>query len=356
MAYTRDTNRLFVGNISNLATTVESQQQTLGGTLVGNKYLGYIDSKPPHNVTLEEGRSNGEPLNLESDTGSGENAQKALLLSDSLYRSYNFLNEEGNGPVKTNDNKWQRLSFYNPKYDAYDGDYMYDIYRNALILFDHNIKPSTDNIEEPTETLATIGGKRKTPLQPRRPKDTSDQTAALKTVEKHTTDMYGDGYVLLYNVIPDGETLTFTDKTFNHSTGECESSNDTLATNFSYNVIKLNSIPPEILVKVLDSNYFTQNNSQISLNLGGVISNITDIPETSLNNAVLVYNAVDNKITSSKLVLDPTIDVNLNALNYLSDWDVDNKGTVNEYIDTLLETINNQSADIKTLNANINKL
>ena len=29
---------------------------------------------------------------------------------------------------------------YNEKYDAYNGDYLYDAYNNALIIFDNNIK------------------------------------------------------------------------------------------------------------------------------------------------------------------------------------------------------------------------
>ena len=39
LAYTRDTNRLFIGNLSEKLK--DTQQQTLGGVLAGNKYLGY---------------------------------------------------------------------------------------------------------------------------------------------------------------------------------------------------------------------------------------------------------------------------------------------------------------------------
>ena len=38
LIYARDTNRVFVGNFS--PKLAENQQQTIGGVLVGNKYLG----------------------------------------------------------------------------------------------------------------------------------------------------------------------------------------------------------------------------------------------------------------------------------------------------------------------------
>ena len=41
---TRDTNRVFLGNFSDVLKN-KPQQQTLGGVLSGNKYLGYVDSK-----------------------------------------------------------------------------------------------------------------------------------------------------------------------------------------------------------------------------------------------------------------------------------------------------------------------
>lgn len=237
LAYTRDTNRLFVGNISEKLKG--EQQQTLGGTLTGNKYLGYIDSRK--NYTESD---NGTPLAL---TGEG-----GLLLEESAYRSYNFTNIDENGKIKpTEDKKWQRLSFYNEKYDAYDGDIMYDIYRNALILFDHNIKPEDGT----TAGTATIGGKRKTPLMARFSDELEDDlSSAQKNVKQHTADMYGDGYVLLYNVIPDGDTLTFAPRSF--SEDGVYDNKDEAAANYSQNVIKVNKVPSAAIIDALDTDFF----------------------------------------------------------------------------------------------------
>jgi hypothetical protein len=213
LAYTRDTGRVFVGSLTD--SRESNQQITFGGTLVGNKYLGFVDSKRVIDKNYGDNKSNGTPLNLAEPTGD----DAGLLTAGSQYRSYNFANSASTGPQSTSDGKWPRLSFYNSKYDAYDGDYMYDVYRNALILFDHNIKPSKNPGEtnykdtEPTKNTTTLQGKRKTPLIARE-LENGESTTALETVKKHTEDMYGDGYVLFYNVIPDGETLTFTDRSF----------------------------------------------------------------------------------------------------------------------------------------------
>jgi hypothetical protein len=45
LAFTRDTARVFAGNFTNLEFKEDSEAVT-GGSLVGNKYLGIIDSKP----------------------------------------------------------------------------------------------------------------------------------------------------------------------------------------------------------------------------------------------------------------------------------------------------------------------
>lgn len=235
LAWTRDTNRLFVGNISE--DLKPTQQQTLGGVLSGNKYLGYIDSRNQDKITLE-------PEILFESTENGEN--KGLLSQDSLYRSYNFIDDSGNLKI-TEDKKWPKFTYYNKKYDAYDGDYMYDTYRNALILFDHNISNEKviDNI------------KHKTPLYPLYEDESSDISEGKKIVHNFTKDMYGDGYVLLYNIVPDGETITFKPKNFN-------SDSDTKL-NYSYNVIKINNVPSESLVSALDINLFKNEDGKIKL-------------------------------------------------------------------------------------------
>lgn len=343
LAYTRDTGRVFVGSLTNESAPVN--QITFGGTLVGNKYLGAIDSKRVYNKTYgdeNDNINNGTPLNLSTRTGNSEKGVEGLLLENSLYRSYNFLANGSNTPQTTSDGKWARLSFYNPKYDAYDGDFMYDIYRNALILFDHNIKPSTENYpNQPSANSSKVGGKRKTPLQPRVLKD-GTTSEALKTVKKHTEDMYGDGYVLLYNVIPDGETLTFTDRQFDKDTGACSSTNDTLATNFSYNVIKLNKVPVNVLKEALDPEFFIipedGATTKISLNTSKVNSSFTIDDSNCPNNAILTYDKERKTIVPVAYTLTKTgqAAINVDAIEKLTDWGTEIK-TVKEYVDSKFE-------------------
>jgi hypothetical protein len=262
-----------------------------------------------------------------------------------------------NTPQTTSDGKWARLSFYNPKYDAYDGDFMYDIYRNALILFDHNIKPSTENYtNQPTASSSKVGGKRKTPLQPRILKD-GTTTEALKTVKKHTEDMYGDGYVLLYNVIPDGDTLTFTDRQFDNDSGECSSTNDTLATNFSYNVIKLNKVPVNVLKEALDEKYFIipeeGATTKITLNTANVNGSINIDDSNCPNNAILTYDKergiVPVSFTLTKTGSDP---INANGVEWLKDWSADN-GTVKSYIDGRVDNFITSSELINAIKSEV---
>lgn len=343
LAYTRDTGRVFVGSLTNESAPVN--QITFGGTLVGNKYLGAIDSKRVYNKIYgdeDDNINNGTPLNLSTRTGNSEKGVEGLLLENSLYRSYNFLANDSNTPQTTSDGKWARLSFYNPKYDAYDGDFMYDIYRNALILFDHNIKPSTENYpNQPSANSSKVGGKRKTPLQPRVLKD-GTTSEALKTVKKHTEDMYGDGYVLLYNVIPDGETLTFADRQFDKDTGACSSTNDTLATNFSYNVIKLNKVPVNVLKEALDPEFFIipedGATTKISLNTSKVNSSFTIDDSNCPNNAILTYDKERKTIVPVAYTLTKTGPnaINVDAVEKLADWGTEIK-TVKEYVDSKFE-------------------
>ena len=233
LGYTRDTNRLFVGNISESLSG--QQQQTPGGTLTGNKYLGFIDSR---NV---EDLSDSTPLSLPS-----------LLGSSSIYRSYNFSGDATKQPEITEDKKWQKMPYYNVNYDAYDGDYMYDAYRNALILFDHNITPSNNPSISSGKLSPTMRGKRKTIFESRFSGKTLE--GGEQTVNAHTEDMYGDGYVLFYNVIPDGDTLTFANKSFDKNGKD---NNEANANNYSYNIIKINRVPARLIMDTLDSSHFS---------------------------------------------------------------------------------------------------
>ena len=143
LAFTRDTGRIFVGNYSDKEYDSSIMlPETRGGILAGNKYLGYIDSKPLS--WWKQGNVESRPLNYDTTTSwiSEENKtpskeaftlESSMLGKDSKYR--NKKAKDGN----KYDGKWERDAVYNEKYDAYNGDYVYDMYQNAIILFDKNI-------------------------------------------------------------------------------------------------------------------------------------------------------------------------------------------------------------------------
>lgn len=244
--YTRDTNRVFIGNFTDKQEFLldddgnQQIQQTLGGTLVGNKYLGFIDSKPPYNST-----SNTAPRSLSEkqtfETANSSFTMGGCLTDNSDFRTYSYVSNDGNS-IKTEDGKWSRQSFYNEKYDAYDGDYMYDVYRNALIIFDHNIKPTEGDLTNKTRIRSTIASIQGEPAD------------SLQLVNKHTKDMYGDGYVCLYNIIPDGDTLTFDERGFNTKTGQAT----TTSKNYTQNIVKVQKVYANAIENALDSRQFTK--------------------------------------------------------------------------------------------------
>ena len=290
LGYTRDTNRLFVGNISEDLNG--KQQQTPGGVLTGNKYLGFIDSR---DASLGENK----PLSLDT-----------LLSSNSMYRTYNFSDDEASSLIYTEDKKWQRLPFYNEKYDAYDGDYVYDIYRNAIVLFDHNIKSSNNpvftEVAGQEQLQYKMHGKRKTVLEPRFA-ESVENDKGRETVYQHTSDMYGDGYVLFYNVIPDGDTLTFAPKSFDENGVD---KNEDGSNNYSYNIIKINRIPASLVGETLDPKHFqlstTSEGGVVQLNSNWV-SKFDNIPGNNFENAldnhvVIVKKENDNIALSSSTV------------------------------------------------------
>lgn len=304
LGYTRDTNRLFVGNISEDLNG--KQQQTPGGVLTGNKYLGFVDSR-------DSALGENKPLSLDT-----------LLSSDSLYRTYNFSDDEASSLIYTEDKKWQRLPYYNEKYDAYDGDYVYDIYRNAIVLFDHNISannnPDFAEINGQEQLQHKMHGKRKTVLEPRFV-DSVENNRGRETVYQHTSDMYGDGYVLFYNVIPDGDTLTFASKSFDENGID---KNEDGVNNYSYNIIKINRLPASLVGETLDPKHFqlstTTEGGVIQLNSDWV-SKFDGIPsnnfENAIDNHVVIVKKENNNIalSSSSVNIDDLtwISTNLNS-------------------------------------------
>lgn len=290
LAYTRDTNRVFVGNFTTDNTFLyatpyaedknQKIQQTVGGTLTGNKYLGYIDTKPPFNNF----NSDAKPISLTEDSSYlidddgmlSTVVSKGALVDGSDFRSYEFTpDEDSKNCVLTEDGKWSRQSFYNEKYDAYDGDYMYDIYRNALIVFDHNIKPTTDE-EGPTDSEVQ-STRRRSKLVPLETDNKVDgDTTAQNSVYEHTLDMYGDGYVCIYNVVPDGDTLTFQERKFSNTTGIPEKGN------YTQNAIKVQKVYAGAMIGALDKDCF-----ELTTNNATNVEQITLTPSQEFDNISL---------------------------------------------------------------------
>lgn len=326
LACTRDTNRVFVGNFSDITG---EQQKTVGGSIVGNKYLGFIDSK--NLPTNSDATINGIPKPLSSTSNNG------LLEDESDLRCYFHIKDPAVDAKKcepTEDGKWPKQSYYNSKYDAYDGDYMYDLYRNALIIFDHNIKPSVANNNGeisggslPSQSSAK-NTRHTTPLIPYKGGDAS--------VEKFTADMYGDGYVLLYNVIPDGETLTFSEKTFVQNTGI----NSTNPGNYSQNIITLKDIPVDKIMEKLDSTYFKKAGNLITLQKVAGGDSEDNVPGDGENNEINIISSyslgnIYNKVVSPKKIM--ASDANGRIL--------EDSGISYDELKTLLDNTNNETGE-----------
>ena len=321
LAYTRDTNRLFIGNLSDKLNG--NQQQTLGGVLAGNKYLGYIDSRNNNDET------DTQPLPLSNISSTNK---EELLLENSSYRSYEFV-DANNKLISTEDRKWPRLSYYNEEYDAYDGDIMYDVYRNAIILFDHNIVPG--NI------VPDASPKHKTPLNARFEGQDVEDIEEKRVVKKFTEDMYGNGYVLLYNVIPDGETLTFEPRNFT----------EIGTPNYSQNVIKVNKVPSSAIIDALDGNIFTTNsNGLISFSVG-FSDKLDELPSFTIDNpaSYILINDGTNSIIQSDLSVGELREISEGIANLDTTLD-----TIERDITTNKNDISILKADIVALKENIN--
>lgn len=116
LAFTRDSGRLFVGDNSDESEAHKKLQRTVGGILTGNKYLGKIDTR---DSSIENEIGLDSKFKLKSDDFSAS--------------SIDDLTEE-------NWIRWNRASHYSKKYDAMNGDLLYDVNENSLILFDESVK------------------------------------------------------------------------------------------------------------------------------------------------------------------------------------------------------------------------
>ena len=254
LAFTRDTGRVFVGDITDRDNG--NWQSTVGGSLVGNKYIGFVDSRPLVNFS-----DNASPLaytHRTTQTGTFENGvifEEGVLGPKSKFRireSYNPIKGTTN-PIQDPYNEenqtyanWDRTATYNYKLNAYTGDYFFDIYQNALVLVDHRIKKDYDQVVEGREhqtfltddgtevdvvadTEKAINIQRRTPIQ-NYVHPNADSTNSNK--------IYGDGYVIMRIVEPDNQTIRFKPRDFGLNGLPTDGSN-----NYNHNLLEVFNVP-----------------------------------------------------------------------------------------------------------------
>lgn len=285
LAFTRDTGRVFVGNGSSKDySELHGVPEVLGGILTGNKYLGYIDSKPLS--WWKQGEYSSIPLNYDSETHYKNNEnesstttsketytkESSMLGKDSKYR--NKLGKDGNRYI----GKWERDSVYNETYDAYNGDYLYDIYQNALILFDTNISERSNNIsgvidavEDKREQFYDNDGN---PL----PIDEQYRRTKIQNLndDYHVNHpIYGDGYVIFKNIEVDGKSIKFKEKVFN-SDGSIDTGSkvNLQSENFSHNIIEIGEVSASSIIGSLSDKHFQISSNLNSIELKDVVNGI----------------------------------------------------------------------------------
>ena len=272
LAYTRDTGRLFIGTKSSKSLNEIEMPEILGGILAGNKYLGFIDSKPL--AWWKGGEYSSLPLNYDSETiyGSNEDGpsketytkESSMLGEDSKYR--NKLGKDG----KRYEGKWERDAVYNKTYDAYNGDYLYDIYQNALILFDTNISENKNSVQGTVERPGSDvryeqyfdndGNELPIDEQYKRTKISNINTEYHKD-----HPVYGDGYVIFRNIEVDGKSIKFKDKMFNSDGTSSPDAKIEGYQNQSHNIIEVGSISATSMIDAMTPKQFQIKNDFVYL-------------------------------------------------------------------------------------------
>lgn len=331
LAFVRNTGRLFVGDCSDdetIPTTLDdgTLNYTKGGILTGNRYLGMIDSKPLIVAEPSEG-ANGTPLNYETTTQvTGQDAEEKMLEKPMLGGNTDYdakfkrLNIVDNAEEAF---RWDKKAQYNERYDAYDGDIAYDVYENALILFDKRItgdptrqKTILDTTDVYNPVPWTTGtGETGNPKKQCFHDEAGNVISGLSDMVdvKYRTPMinlgaqgdpvdgnqarqnkvYGDGYVVFRNIEPDNDTIQFVPKNFNQN-GTPYNSNKAGTLNpqkagYSHNVLAVTRVPFDVLTDSLNLNteQFESTENKINIlpdlswatKIGGKNGNSLEIPE-----------------------------------------------------------------------------
>lgn len=257
LAFTRDTGRLFVGDNSDGEGEHVGIQETIGGSLVGNKYLGLIDSKP-----LVVFKNNGEALSYENETQYTGTQEAVNFVEPGLLTEGSKFRLHSDDPKWDN---WDRSATYNPKYNAYNGDFMFDVYQNALILFDNRISgepdspyqpeikmgdnglpvtPETfivDGKEIPSNSVEALSLTRRTQLK---------NYAKLNDQITNSNMVYGDGYVIMRMVEPDNQTIRFKVREFQ------DNGLPVGINNYSHNILEVFHVPTESIIGSFSDDFF----------------------------------------------------------------------------------------------------
>ena len=247
MAFTRDTGRVFVGNYSD--DPKDNDLETVdGGILLGNKYLGIIDSRP---IAYVQDTTTGT-------TGlAGLSYEENNNLEEALFKTNTRVKKNG----KIND--WDNDPSFNPTYGTYNGDYLYDVWRNALIIFDNNIKPNSNELKiiEPftknekvydkLDNDITESGRIRTPL---------DDLTNNETMKDYP--IYGNGYVIFRMIEPDGKTIKYQQRNITSIDSKTEEN----VGNWTHNILEVD-FSVDNLKHIFDYDKFTINkNGLISFN------------------------------------------------------------------------------------------
>lgn len=282
MAFTRDTGRVFIGNETNQDNAADSKT-VKGGILVGNKYLGMIDSKPlghfsPNNFPLKYGITNVSSQQIDETNNGVVVEEQGVMLNGSIHR-------------KDKNGGWSKDVDYIEKYDAYSGDYMFDIFNNALILFDKNI--TTEESTQPVYATTLNSDNQQQFV------DADGEVVDGKTVSRRTKiydnsgernkdyPIYGDGYVVMRILEPDGVTLGYKDRAFTlEGIPRIDSTDESSAwENWSHNLLELKHVPSNILTVSMSQDNFYDAGSHIRLqpyqkNVNGFLGSNLVIPRS----------------------------------------------------------------------------
>lgn len=311
LAFTRDTGRVFVGNFTNQTNEVNADSQEVqGGILVGNKYLGMIDSKPlghysPNNFPLKYGVKNisSQQVNGGDDEEGIVVEEQGIMLKGSIHR-------------KDKNGGWSKNVEYIEKYDAYSGDYMFDIFNNAFILFDKNI--TTDETIQPNYSDVMSEKNEQVFL------DQNGNTVKGEEVTRRTKiydnsgernknyPIYGDGYVIMRILEPDGVTIGYKDRGFTElgiPKVDKDEKNNTWQ-NWSHNILELKHVPSTVLIGAMSQDNFFTDGDFVKLNrwqknIDGFLGTEISIPRS------ITFASFYNDNKTSNITIKPNGDVNV---------------------------------------------